>query len=171
MREVEVFLPLTLLMAGGADVIDGWIVLLTLGWLFILTFMPLFNRDRLRAGDFIAGTWVVAMPKAVLLSDLVESTSASATDSVPATIAFTTAQLDIYGIHELQTLESVLRQEGPTASSTREEVARRIQKKIDWHGELADPTLFLQSFYSALRQRLETRLLLGVRRKDKHDRR
>ena len=170
MREVEVFLPMNLLMAGGADVIDGWVVLATLGWLFILTFMPLLNRDRLRVGDFVAGTWVVAMPKAVLLPDLVERAPPSSADGALAAFAFTTTQLDAYGIHELQTLESVLRQEGPTAASTREEVARRVQKKIAWDGGTIDPQLFLESFYSALRQRLEARLLLGVRRKDKHDR-
>jgi uncharacterized RDD family membrane protein YckC len=173
MREVEVFLPMTLLLAGAGDAIEGWVVLLTLGWMLILTFMPLFNRDRLRAGDIIAGTWVIAQPKALLLSDLLENAAATAPAELvqEAAFAFTQAQLDIYGIHELQTLENVLRQDGPTAAITRDEVARRIRKKIDWPGETGDSRLFLQSFYAALRRRLEARLLFGVRRKDQHDRR
>ncbi len=82
---------------------------------------------------------------------------------------FSRAQLEIYGIYELQTLEEVLRQKGPQSGETRREVARRIQNKIAWEGaEDADPERFLKAFYAALRAHLETRMLFGERRKDKH---
>ena len=48
------------------------------------------------------------------------------------THVFSSEQLDAYGIYELQTLEQVLRQEGTNAPSVREEVAKRIQRKINW---------------------------------------
>jgi hypothetical protein len=55
----------------------------------------------------------------------------------------------------------------------REEVARRIQRRIGWSadpGLAVDPQQFLQAFYTALRRRLEAQMLFGIRRKDKHDR-
>jgi hypothetical protein len=87
--------------------------------------------------------------------------------------AFSSEQLDAYGIYELQTLEQVLRQEGPNAASVRDEVTKRIQRKINWtppSGAPVDALAFLQSFYTAQRGRLEAQVLLGRRRKDKHDR-
>ena len=85
--------------------------------------------------------------------------------------AFTREQLQIYGIYELQTLETVLRQEGATAQETRAEVCNRIRRKIGWQGEEpVDPKRFLESFYAALRQHLENRMLFGERRESKHDR-
>jgi hypothetical protein len=86
---------------------------------------------------------------------------------------FSSEQLDAYGIYELQTLEQVLRQQGPNAWSVREEVAKRIQRKINWtppSGLRVDAQAFLQAFYTAQRARLEAQVLLGKRRKDKHDR-
>ena len=54
-----------------------------------------------------------------------------------------------------------------------ETVARRIQRKIDWTPPpdlRVDAQAFLQAFYTAQRGRLEAQVLLGKRRKDKHDR-
>src|SRR5690348_8382062 len=65
MRELEVFLPLTFLVTRGSGV-DAWISLVGLAWCAIFVFFPLFNRDRLRIGDLVAGTWVVVAPKRVL---------------------------------------------------------------------------------------------------------
>ena len=70
MREIEVFLPLTLIMVGLGTDMNGFIELAMLGWMLIFTFMPLFNRDRLRVGDMVGGTWVISAPKATLLPDL-----------------------------------------------------------------------------------------------------
>jgi uncharacterized RDD family membrane protein YckC len=174
MREVEIFLPGTLLLVGAQEALDSLIVLAMLGWMLVLTLMPLFNRDRLRVGDMVGGTWVILAPKVVLLPDLAE-VGAQAVQAGPAAepYRFSTRQLDRYGILELQTLEQVLRQEGPNAPAMREEVARRIQRRIGWTadpGLTADPQQFLQAFYTALRRRLESQMLFGIRRKDKHDR-
>ena len=93
MREVEVFLPLSFLAANAGD-IDALIVLAGFIWSAIFLFFPLFNRDRLRAGDLIGGTWVVKAPKRALDRDL--TADAGATE---AALAFTTEQLDAYGVH------------------------------------------------------------------------
>jgi len=174
MREVEVFLPLTLIMVAAGTEMNGLIELAMLGWMLVFTFMPLFNRDRLRVGDMVGGTWVITAPKATLLPDLAEASGqrARSEQAAPA-YAFTSEQLDAYGIYELQTLEQVLRQQGTNAATVREEVARRIQRKIDWTPPpdlRVDAQAFLQAFYTAQRGRLEAQVLLGKRRKDKHDR-
>jgi hypothetical protein len=124
-------------------------------------FFPLFNRDRLRAGDLIAGTWVLKAPKQKMLPDLTNEKPAE------AAYAFTTAQLDTYGVKELQVLEQVLRVSEPTAM---EAVAQQIRTKIGWTARAYETDKdFLSAYYAALRRRLEQRLLLGVRKKDKHD--
>jgi uncharacterized RDD family membrane protein YckC len=170
LREVELFLPITLLNLPG-DGSSGWITLLTLGWVGILLLLPFFNKDRLRAGDMVAGTWVIAAPKALLLSDVAAGAARSKGSAVvldPA-FPFTRTQLEIYGIYELQTLEDLLRQKGPQSAETRDEVTRRIQRKIGWIGdEDVDPERFLKAFYAALRAHLENRLLFGERRENKH---
>ena len=49
-------------------------------------------------------------------------------------------------------------------------VAERIRAKIGWtRGPNEGDGEFLDAYYRALRGRLESRLLLGRRRKDKHD--
>jgi len=179
MREVEIFLPITVLISGtfGGEV---WQTLATIGWLAVFMFMPLFNRDGLRVGDMIAGTWVVAAPKGALMQDLAGG------EAIPAGVAgaagaempaapfynFTTKQLDAYGIYELQTLEGVLRDRRPNAAEVRAEVALRIRAKIGMDDpDPPDDERFLREFYTAMRARLERRMLFGVRRRDKHDRR
>jgi uncharacterized RDD family membrane protein YckC len=164
MRELEVWLPLAFLAAPeriwpGAP---GWARLAFIAWALVFAVLPLFNRDRLRAGDMVAGTRVVIAPKAVLLADLGEATAKRG-----AAHAFTDAQLDVYGIHELQTLEDLLRRTDPQRRAAYEAVARQIRKKIDWRGPDAPPEGFLREFYAALRSRLEGKMLLGRRKRDK----
>ena len=126
--------------------------------------MPLFTRDRLRVGDMIAGTWVVRSEPVALLRDLT-------TNPPSRQYQFTKAQLDVYGIAELQVLENLLRQ--PRTQTTREtkrDVLERILDKIDWRDrEAVDGTTFLNEYYAALRAHLEQRALLGDRRADKHE--
>lgn len=159
-REIEVYLPLTFLgyqsMESGAE---SWMVVAGLVWTGVFTFFPLFNRDRLRAGDFIAGTWVVHAPRSGVGADLAAA--------VPArTYSFSREQLDAYGIYELQTLEDVLRRGDPAALAT---VAASIRGRIGWlAGD--DDAAFLSAYYDALCTKLESRLLLGRRRENKHDR-
>ncbi|MEJ8629956.1 RDD family protein [Sphingomonas sp. I4] len=60
MREIEIFLPLSFLgEQAAAGTADAFLTLFALSWTGIFLFFPLFNRDRLRIGDLVAGTWVV----------------------------------------------------------------------------------------------------------------
>ena len=165
LREAEVFLPLTLALVLGVRGGGGGLsTALTLAWLLVLALLPFFNRDRLRAGDLVAGTWVVKSPRAALLPDM----AGGAETGAPA-YAFTNEQLGVYGIHELQTLETVLRLTGASAGKAHGEVASRIRDRIGWSEPApASDTLFLKAFYAALRADLERRLALGERRADKH---
>ena len=161
MRELEFWLPLQFLLSPGRD-IEALIVLCGILWSFIFLLFPLFNRDRLRRGDIIAGTWVLKAPKHLLLPDLVSETRGQ-----PGKFVFTDKQLDKYGVMELQVLEQVLRTADPTAI---EAVAERIRAKIEWRRIPLESDLeFLSAYYAALRRRLEQRLLFGVRKRDKHD--
>ena len=176
MREVEVFVPASLLL-GQPYVDDPWTTLFLVLWISVLIFLPFFNRDRLRAGDMLAGTWVVKTPKQALLPDIAaamdDDASTEATAPAPS-LSFSRGQLDVYGIYELQTLEDVLRQTGPQIAEARREIAARIRKKISWQpppGAAIDDERFLEAFYTALRRHLETRLLFGERRQDKFHRR
>lgn len=161
LREIEINLPLSFLFMSG-DSVDGWIALLGFLWSGIFLFFPLFNKDRLRAGDLIAGTWVVRAPKPILASDL-----ASEKADLDTAFTFTAEQVEAYGVHELHVLENVIRANEP---QTVMDVAERIRNKIKWRAAMSENDLdFLKAYYAALRGRLETRLLFGVRRKDKFD--
>lgn len=176
LREVELFLPLTLIFGVGVGGSSGLVYILTLGWVALCLLLPFFNKDRLRAGDLVAGTWVVASPKTLLLDDVAAGAQRSKGSAVvlDPEFPFTRSQLEIYGIYELQTLEEVLRQRGPQSGNTHREVAKRIQRKIDWtysagSGESdAEAERFLKAFYAALRAHLETRMLFGERRENKY---
>lgn len=169
-RELELFLPLAALTAPqllfpGAP---GWAVLATLAWMLLFGLLPLFNRDRLRVGDLVAGTVVVRLPDAILLADLTTAPVAAA--AAPA-YAFTDPQLDVYGEYELQVLEGVLRNTGaPGHAEAVGTVAGKIRRRIGWVGPPGDEEAFLHAFYAALRGRLERRMLLGRRRASKFDR-
>lgn len=170
MREVEVFMPLTLLLSGlggGTELAAS-----ALAWLGVFALMPVFNRDRLRVGDMLGGTWVVSTRRTALEHDL---TSGRFALRSTRKFRFSKAQLDAYGIAELQVLERVLRQPGEAAEklagrATQREVLQRICARIGWHEAVAraDEGAFLADYYAALRQHLERRALFGERRVDKH---
>jgi len=75
MREVEIFMPLSLLFSGGAVGNEAWMIVLTLAWVSIFMLLPLFNKDILRAGDMVGGTWVVSVTKNACARILPEATS------------------------------------------------------------------------------------------------
>ena len=159
MREIEVFLPLTFLIVR-AQGIDAVIAGLGLIWAGVFTLLPLFNRDRLRAGDLVAGTWVVRDPRRSLTAEL----TAPRRDG---RFAFEPQHLTAYGVAELQVLEDVLRSHDRRALRI---VAERIRAKIGWTmGPQETDRTFLDAYYLALRERLEANLLMGRRRRDKHD--
>jgi uncharacterized RDD family membrane protein YckC len=160
MREIEFFLPLSFLAVRAADGAAGaWTALFGLTWSGIFLFFPLTNRDRLRVGDLLAGTWVICVPAQTLSLDLGRASPADQTER-----AFNTEQLDAYGIFELQALEDVLRRRDWEQMYI---VSNQIRARIGW-GHTNDDAAFLESYYAALRQRLERDLLFGIRREDKH---
>lgn len=160
-REIEVFLPLTfILMKSSTEQMDGLLALLGMGWTGMLLAFPLLNRDRLRVGDMLAGTWVIAVPKRELLPDM-----STAHTEAPR---FTDRQLAVYGVYELQILEGLLRAEDPDGLAV---AAASIRQKIGETGRAGrreNDRVFLDSYYTALRQRLEQDLLFGKRKADKH---
>jgi len=132
-------------------------------WALVFMFFPLFNKDKLRVGDLVAGTWVIHAPKDKLKTDI----SSSVSEDARRNFAFTPEQVDVYGIHELHVLEDVLRQ---SPKDVRADVARRIREKIGWHMAPGESDLaFLEAYYAALRRRLEQRMLFGDKKLDKFD--
>ena len=167
LRELEFFLPLSSLAYVAHDgAADAATAVLALGWTLGFALFPLFNRDRLRVGDLVAGTWVVRAPRAALLDD--------ASLAARTALDFTEAQLDAYGVFELQTLEDVLRRATPGAMRRLPGdpvvvVAAAVRTRIGWTGR-EDDHAFLTAYYNAIRARLERQLLFGRRRRDKSDR-
>jgi hypothetical protein len=131
-------------------------------WALLFALFPLFNRDRLRIGDLLAGTWVVEAPKRTLMEDL-----SARKDLVARTFQFSHAQLDAYGIAELHKLEEVLRRDDYFALRA---VAETIGRKIGSTPQAHDARPFLTAYYGDLRAHLERKLLLGKRKEDKHQR-
>ncbi|MBP6839970.1 MAG: RDD family protein [Kofleriaceae bacterium] len=171
-RELEVWMPLRALVAGSTvwPGAPGWGQLLAVLWTFVFLLFPLFNRDRARVGDLIAGTRVVVRPKVVLLPDLVAETAAMRRGP-GVTHRFGPDQLAVYGVYELQVLEDLLRQDpGPSTDVAVTTVTEKIRAKIGYTGPRGDDARFLREFYAALRAHLEQKLLLGKRRADKYDR-
>jgi len=83
-RELEVWTPLRFLLASEVvwPEAPGWARVIAGAWAFVFMFMPVFNKDRLRVGDMIAGTRVVLHPRAVLVPDLVDEARAVGEDRV-----------------------------------------------------------------------------------------
>ncbi|HVR97486.1 MAG TPA: RDD family protein [Thermoanaerobaculia bacterium] len=175
LRDLEFFLPLSILLFPGSLVIlPGWGRLLAVAWIFVFALMPLFNKDRLRCGDLVAGTAVVRVPAAVLLRDLAEAPDprrARPREAAPEEdlYSFTREQLDIYGIRELQVLENLLRHADTGTADPRllDEVRDKIQRKIDWPRRGGPARPFLDAFYRAQRARLEQKMLFGQRQEQK----
>lgn len=166
MRELEFFLPLSVLFSFGADGVEGWINWILLIWCGIFALFPLFNKEKLRIGDLVAGTMVIHAPKVQLLDDIA---SAAPEREVSNAIVFTPAQLEVYGIHELHVLEDVLRQSTP---EIKRNVANRIATKIGYTPQAGETdVVFLEAFYAGLRRHLEQRMLFGQRKEDKYDQR
>jgi uncharacterized RDD family membrane protein YckC len=160
MREIEVFLPLSFLGAQAAEgVADTFLTLFALLWSGIFLFFPLFNRDRLRVGDLVAGTWVVRTATEELGVDLAASASSRQRRR------FSDAALGLYGVFELQTLEDVLRNGQGEAIAT---VAATIRRKAGLASD-GDDRGFLEDYYAALCDRLERGLLVGRRRENKYE--
>ncbi len=162
-RWFELAGPLVLFF-DAADVLGHWREAAFCGWLVGFALVPLARRDGLRLGDLAADTMVVRNPKAGLRAELAtrEATDASA--------GFGDAELEIYGEAELTVLEALLRAPPSAHGRTRLAAAATIiAKKIGRAPpEAAAAEAWLRAFYAAQRARLERRLALGRRKRDKH---
>jgi uncharacterized RDD family membrane protein YckC len=160
-REIEAFLPLGILITwSGTN--PNWEHLFIAVWLLFFAALPFVNRDRMRGGDLIGGTMVIALPKRTLSGDLVEQA---------AQYVFNEQQLRAYGAFELQVLEELLRR--PKSIETGKlfaEVQEKICHKIGWTAPVPpqDTELFLREFYTAQRAFLEREQLFGKPRADKY---
>lgn len=163
-RDIELFMPLVFLMvaptgeAGAAGVAGA-------AWFLLFMAFPFFNKDAMRAGDVIAGTWVVEAPRIKLAELITTRDNAQGGSMLTGTrYEFGEAELGIYGEHELQTLERVLR-----GGSTEAIIAvhETICRKIGWEPGAGDERAFLEAFYAQLRARLEGEMRFGRRKKDK----
>jgi uncharacterized RDD family membrane protein YckC len=173
LRDVELFIPLSVAF-GHAWLWPGappWARLGAAVWTFIVVLLPLFNRERARVGDLVAGTRVASMPPAVLLPDLAaERVERRRVDARPT---FMPEQLDVYGAYELGVLADLLRRNSGTTAelSAAAKVYTSIRARIRWDGpEPFDTLYWLEEFYAAQRAHLERRMLFGQRKADKHDR-
>jgi len=157
LRDVEVFIPAFFMLGGGGEA--GVSGLAAFVWLAIFVLFPFFNKDALRAGDLVAGTWVVEAQSAKLKEAM------SLAPDRSSEYRFGDGELAIYGEHELQVLENVLRQDQPEALR---DVADAITNKIGWQLGRGDEREFLEAFYAALRGHLESGMRFGKRKKNKH---
>jgi uncharacterized RDD family membrane protein YckC len=165
-RDIELFMPLIFLLlapsgAQGSAGIAGAI------WLLIFLGFPFFNRDALRAGDVIAGTWVVEAPR-TKLAEALSTRGAAIKGSSTITGAryeFGDEELSVYGEKELQTLERLLRYGQEETLVT---VHATICGKLGWDPGEGDQRAFLEAFYAQLREKLERDMRFGKRKADKH---
>ena len=165
LRDIELFMPLVFLAqaSDGGDM--GAAGIAATAWFLIFALFPLFNGDRLRAGDLIAGSWVVEAPKRKLEAAMSVAAATAAAPDPASAYRFGEAELSVYGEYELQMLERVLRDNRPEAMQA---VYEAICTKIGWTAGHSDARPFLEAYYRALRQRLETGMRMGKRKVDKH---
>jgi uncharacterized RDD family membrane protein YckC len=168
-RLVELHLPLILLSVALSRLGGGGYAVVLLAWISAFSFLPLFHQDRLRLGDLIGGTMVIAMPKKMLRPDLSQSFTDSQELSRRPGFAFSAEQLSIYGHQELQVLENILREveELPAPKDTPllglKVAADKIRRRIGRADSVPEgqELRFLVDFYTALRAVLEKSLLFG----------
>jgi uncharacterized RDD family membrane protein YckC len=171
LRDIEIFYPLvfllelTVMSSSGEDI--GVLAWVATGWFVLFLLLPFFNRDAMRAGDIIAGTWVVERPRTKLADVLSTQGAAAARGESQVTgvrYDFGEAELSIYGEKELQTLERMLRDAQPEALAA---VHATICRKIGWDPGAGDERAFLEAFYAQLRAKLEGEMRFGKRKADK----
>lgn len=166
LRDIELFLPIYALFAltSGQNQMADWLIF---AWLMLFALIPVFNRDRLRAGDLVAGSWVVEMPRrrleAMLSAGAAAATGTSQTTG--ASYRFSGEELAVYGELELQTLERVLRENRHEPIVA---VHAAICRKIGWNPGAGDERAFLEAYYTQLRARLEAGMRMGKRKASKY---
>lgn len=161
-REVEFFFPWMMLLGSKPWMRAPWEVVPVGIWISLMFLLPLCNPYRLRVGDLVAGTVVIALPEHSLLQDLVSETQS---------FHFPDEQLQFYWILELQVLEDILRRPyGAETETLRQEICGKIQRRILSAAKVsaADTDTFLRDFYTAQRAFLEKRKNLGEERLNKN---
>ena len=160
-REVETFLPLSLffsLETGGGD----WLTRAAyLVWLALVSALPFFNRDRRRAGDFIGGTLVIAVPQRALLADL---------GARRATYAFTRPARRLWRLRIAGLRGAAAAAAHRQSETVLAQISERVCRRIGWQARRRrSPTRANSShaFYVAERAHLEREQLLGRYRADK----
>ncbi|MDE2563373.1 MAG: RDD family protein [Sphingomonadales bacterium] len=164
-RDIELFMPIVFVASsydGGDTTLAGWAGFI---WFAVFVFFPFFNRDRLRCGDIIAGTWVVEAPRHRLEQAMsLGAAAVGRSETTGAAYRFGDEELAVYGEYELQVLERVLRDDRPDSLR---EVAMTIAAKIGWDPGEGDERAFLEAYYTQLRARLERGMRFGQRKADK----
>ncbi|MEZ5742173.1 MAG: RDD family protein [Sphingomonadaceae bacterium] len=165
LRDIELFLPIGMLFSAFDSENSGMVSLAALAWFLIFMLFPFFNRDRLRAGDVIAGSWVVETPRRKLEAAMTATDGEDRPMAAPTSaIEFSDEELAVYGEYELQTLERVLREDRTESLA---KVHEAIAAKIGRHPYDAESRPFLEAYYRQLRARLETGMRMGQRKADK----
>ena len=164
-RDIEMFMPLFFLLVAPSGE-SGSFGFAGMIWFLVFMAFPFFNKDAMRAGDVIAGTWVVDAPRTRLAEALSTQGAAAggASTMTGASYQFGDEELSVYGEHELQTLERMLRDAQPDALSA---VHATICRKIGWDPGAGDERAFLEAFYAQLRAKLEGDMRFGKRKADK----
>ena len=165
LRDIELFMPLIFLLIAPSGE-NGNFGIAGMIWFLIFMAFPFFNKDAMRAGDVIAGTWVVEAPR-TRLADALSTQGAAVqgrSEMTGARYEFGEAELSVYGERELQTLERLLRESQPEALNA---VHATICRKIGWDPGAGDERAFLEAFYAQLRAKLEGDMRFGKRKADK----
>jgi uncharacterized RDD family membrane protein YckC len=167
LRDIEVFLPVQLLFSLMGKESNPPLVYALAAWFALFLLFICFNRDGLRPGDLIAGTWVVEAPREKLKATMTQARAAATQGEMVTAYQFGEAELSVYGEYELQALERVLRS---GSLATMQPVAATICGKIGWSAPTGHEVRpFLDAFYSQLRARLERGMRMGQRKSDKFD--
>jgi len=154
-RDVELFLPIQIIIFPEMIWPNApwWMSLIASLWVLIFAFYPFLNKNRYRIGDLIAGTMVASVPKPKLADDLSEIANSRR-------FVFSHQQLDMYGVFELQTLETLLHRNLDDDELLK--IAIVISDKIGIEeSKINPPRPFLEALYSSLRERHENRLMFG----------
>lgn len=168
MRDVELVLPL--LVVASPEAMTGesplWLWIPAMAWTAVFALLPVVQRHRMRAGDFVAGTVVVRLPIAALQPD-------EAGGAAPSRWTFGPHHLATYGAAELEALARILREVDPQhdrGHTLMTRVAQTIAHKVGFPNAPVehDPDGFLCAFYGAQRAFLERQQLLGRRKADKN---
>jgi uncharacterized RDD family membrane protein YckC len=167
LRDIELFLPIVLIASASGSDDTGLAAIAATAWFLVFALFPCFNRDRLRAGDLIAGSWVVEAPRRKLEAAMsLGDTARRASPATGTEYRFGEAELALYGEYELQTLERVLRENRKEAMAA---VHEAICRKIGWNPGAGDERAFLDAYYTQLRARLESGMRMGRRKADKFE--